>query len=78
MENFVYQNPVKIIFGKDTISKVSKAIPANARVLLTYGGGSIKKTGVYDQVKETLKGVEFLENQMACVLNLLPDLLLNV
>ena len=61
MENFVYQNPVKIIFGKDTISKVSKAIPANAKVLLTYGGGSIKKTGVYDQVKEALKGVELLE-----------------
>jgi NADP-dependent alcohol dehydrogenase len=61
MENFVYQNPVKIIFGKETISKVSETIPANAKVLLTYGGGSIKKTGVYDQVKESLKGVELLE-----------------
>lgn len=61
MYNFVYQNPVKIIFGKESISKVSKSIPANARILLTYGGGSIKKTGVYDQVKEALKEADLIE-----------------
>jgi NADP-dependent alcohol dehydrogenase len=61
MYNFEYKNPVKIIFGKDTISKVAKAIPANARILLTYGGGSIKKTGVYDQVKLALKDAELFE-----------------
>jgi len=61
MYNFVYQNPVKVIFGKDTISKVAKAIPANAKIMLTYGGGSIKKTGVYDQVKLALKDVEIIE-----------------
>lgn len=61
MYNFVYQNPVKVIFGKDTISKVSKAIPANSKIMLTHGGGSIKRTGVYDQVKLALKDVELVE-----------------
>lgn len=61
MYNFEYKNPVKVIFGKDTISKVAKAIPANAKILLTYGGGSIKKTGVYDQVTLALKDTELLE-----------------
>ena len=61
MNNFEYKNPVKIIFGKGTIPNVVNEIPKNAKVLLTYGGGSIKKTGVYDQVKTALKDVEFLE-----------------
>ncbi|HSO88735.1 MAG TPA: iron-containing alcohol dehydrogenase [Draconibacterium sp.] len=61
MYNFEYKNPVKIIFGKDTISKVAAEIPKNAKILLTYGGGSIKKNGVYDQVMNALKGVELLE-----------------
>jgi NADP-dependent alcohol dehydrogenase len=61
MYNFEYKNPVKIIFGKDTISKVANEIPGNAKILLTYGGGSIKKNGVYDQVMNALKGVELLE-----------------
>lgn len=61
MYNFEYKNPVKIIFGKDTISKVAAEIPKNAKILLTYGGGSIRKNGVYDQVMNALKGFEFLE-----------------
>jgi NADP-dependent alcohol dehydrogenase len=61
MYNFEYKNPVKIIFGKDTISKVANEIPGNAKILLTYGGGSIKKNGVYDQVMNALKGFELLE-----------------
>lgn len=61
MYNFEYKNPVKIIFGKDTISKVANEIPKNAKLLLTYGGGSIKKNGVYNQVINALKGVELLE-----------------
>lgn len=61
MYNFEYKNPVKIIFGKNTIPKVAGEIPKNAKVLLTYGGGSIKKTGVYDVVKNALKNVDFLE-----------------
>ncbi|MDR0710919.1 MAG: iron-containing alcohol dehydrogenase [Prevotellaceae bacterium] len=61
MENFSYFNPVKIIFGKQTIAKLSKEIPANAKVLMTYGGGSIKKNGVYEQVKVALAGFDYLE-----------------
>lgn len=61
MYNFEFKNPVKIIFGKGTISKVSAEIPKNAKVLMTYGGGSIKQNGVYDQVKNALKDVELLE-----------------
>ncbi len=61
MYNFEYKNPTKIIFGKNTISKISKEVPANGKILLTYGGGSIKKTGVYNQVKEALTGFNVTE-----------------
>lgn len=61
MNNFEYKNPVKIIFGKDTISKVTDEIPKNAKVLMTFGGGSIKRTGVYDQVIKALKDVTVVE-----------------
>lgn len=55
MENFTFYNPVRIHFGKDQISKLKEEIPTSKRVLITYGGGSIKKNGVYDQVMHELK-----------------------
>jgi NADP-dependent alcohol dehydrogenase len=61
MYNFEYKNPVKIIFGKESIPKVTREIPANSRILMTYGGGSIKSNNVYDQVKNALKNFELLE-----------------
>ncbi len=61
MYNFEFKNPVKIIFGKDTISKVAKEVPKNAKILMTFGGGSIKQNGVYDQVKNALTEVELYE-----------------
>jgi len=61
MYNFEYQNPVKIIFGKGEISKVGLNIPEGSKILLTYGGGSIFKNGVYDQVKSSIKGFEVVE-----------------
>lgn len=61
MENFSYQNPVKILFGKGQIASIAGEIPADAKVLVTYGGGSIKKNGVYDQVKAALEGRQWLE-----------------
>lgn len=61
ISNFTFRNPVKIIFGKDTISQLPKNIPAQAKVLLTYGGGSIFKNGVYEQVKQALVGYEIIE-----------------
>ena len=47
MENFEFLNPVQIIFGKGKISSLKKLIPSNAKVLLTFGGGSIKRNGVF-------------------------------
>lgn len=61
MNNFEYKNPTKIIFGKDTIEKLTNEIPKDAKVLLLYGGGSIMKNGIYDQVKSALKSVAIIE-----------------
>ena len=61
MYNFEYQNPVKIIFGKGQIAKLAVEVPKERKILLTYGGGSIFKNGVYDQVKAALKGYDVLE-----------------
>lgn len=61
MLNFTYCNPVKIVFGKGAISELSELVPNDARVLLTFGGGSIKKNGVYDQVKNALGSRETIE-----------------
>ena len=61
MNNFEFKNPTKIIFGKDAIKKLEKEIPNNAKVLLLFGGGSIKKNGIYDQVKAALSNVDVLE-----------------
>ncbi|MFD2515476.1 iron-containing alcohol dehydrogenase [Pontibacter locisalis] len=61
MNNFTFYNPVKILFGKGQIASIKNEIPANARIMMTYGGGSIKKNGVYEQVKEALKDHTVLE-----------------
>ena len=61
MNNFEYCNPVRIVFGQGTISHLSDLIPQNARILMVYGGGSIKKNGVYDQVKTALKNFDVVE-----------------
>lgn len=54
MLNFSFQNPTRIHFGEGQISALSKEIPLNARVLIVYGGGSIKSNGVYQQVVDAL------------------------
>ncbi|WP_339885258.1 iron-containing alcohol dehydrogenase [Polaribacter vadi] len=61
MNNFEFKNPTKIIFGKDTIKNIANEIPTNAKVLLLYGGGSVKKNGIYDQVTTALANVDFIE-----------------
>lgn len=61
MNNFDFKNPTKIIFGKDTIQQLENEIPENAKVLLLFGGGSIKKNGIYEQVKTALSKVEIVE-----------------
>lgn len=54
MLNFNYYNPVRIVFGRDTIAQLPALIPPSAHVMLTYGGGSIKRNGVYDAVMSAL------------------------
>ncbi|EPZ57215.1 iron-containing alcohol dehydrogenase family protein [[Clostridium] sordellii ATCC 9714] len=61
MLDFTFHNPTKIVFGKDKIEELNNLIPDNARVLILYGGGSIKKFGTLDKVKEALKGREIFE-----------------
>ncbi len=61
MLNFNFHNPIKILFGEGKVAELPQNIPAGAKVLIVYGGGSIKKNGVYEQVKEALAGYEVLE-----------------
>lgn len=61
MNNFKYKNPTKILFGKGQIENLTEEIPTNAKILMLYGGGSIKKNGIYDQVKKTLQNFEVIE-----------------
>ena len=51
MNNFTFCNPTKLIFGDGQIAKLSQEIPAGVKLMMTYGGGSIKANGVYDEVK---------------------------
>lgn len=61
MQNFEFYGPTRVVFGKDTIKELSRLIPRDRKILMTYGGGSIKKNGVYDQVKKALEGYDLLE-----------------
>jgi len=62
MYNFSFHNPTTILFGKDQLNGIEGLIPVNAKVLITYGGGSAKRSGLIDKVKAVLgnrKVVEF-------------------
>ena len=61
MLNFELYNPVNYVFGKGQIEKLASLLPANAKVLLAYGGGSIFNNGIHAQVIENLKGFEVIE-----------------
>ena len=61
MNNFEFCNPVKIVFGKGSIARLSALIPKESKILMVYGGGSIKKNGVYDQVMKALTGTDVVE-----------------
>ena len=61
MNNFVFQNPTKLVFGKGEIAKLSTLLPKDKRILVTFGGGSVKRNGVYDQVVAALEGFDYLE-----------------
>ncbi|MBA4276750.1 iron-containing alcohol dehydrogenase [Flavobacterium sp.] len=61
MNNFELYNPTNLVFGKGQIEKLSALVPKNAKILLAYGGGSIFKNGIYEQVKTALSGFEVIE-----------------
>ena len=62
MQNFDYQTPTRLIFGKGVVEKLPEVMGQfGKKILLTYGGGSIKKIGLYDKVKELLKDFEIYE-----------------
>ncbi|MDX6842009.1 alcohol dehydrogenase [Hafnia paralvei] len=61
MQNFTLHTPTKVLFGKGQIANLRNEVPENARILITYGGGSVKRTGVLDQVHAALKGLHVFE-----------------
>jgi NADP-dependent alcohol dehydrogenase len=61
MNNFIFYNPTKIIFGRETIKAIGKEIPKGSRVMITYGGGSIKRNRVFDEVMAALAGFDVAE-----------------
>lgn len=61
MNNFSFQNPTKLIFGKNTIAQISNEIPSGSKVMVTFGGGSVRKNGVYGQVKQALEKYDTVE-----------------
>ena len=61
MNNFVFQNLTKLIFGKGQIAKLSEELPKGKKIMVTFGGGSVKNNGVYDQVVAALEGFDFVE-----------------
>lgn len=61
MVNFTYHNPVEIVFGRGAIAELKDLVPSGSKVMLLYGGGSIKKNGVYDQVRSALSGFDMTE-----------------
>lgn len=61
MDNFIFQNPTKLVFGKGMIAKLAELIPAGKRVMVTFGGGSVKRNGVYDEVASALEGRDTVE-----------------
>ena len=67
MDNFIFHNPTRLIFGKGMIAQLSQQIPADKRIMITFGGGSVKTNGVYEQVIQALEGrdyTEFLGNRI--------------
>lgn len=61
MNNFIYHNPTELVFGKGQIARLGKLIPAGKRILVTFGGGSVRRNGVYEQVVKALEGHTFTE-----------------
>ena len=61
MNNFTYCNPTRLVFGRGTIARLAEFIPADRRLMITFGGGSVRRNGVYDQVARALEGRDWVE-----------------
>ncbi|MGL5920112.1 MAG: iron-containing alcohol dehydrogenase, partial [Bacteroidales bacterium] len=61
MSNFEFFNPTQLIFGKGSIAMLKKRLPRDKKIMITFGGGSVKSNGVYDQVVKAMKGLNFIE-----------------
>ena len=61
MNNFEFQNPTRLIFGKGQIARLSQELPRDKKILVTFGGGSVKANGVYDKVMGALEGFDYIE-----------------
>ena len=61
IQNFTFQNPTKILFGKKRIEEIDNEIPKDAKVLILYGGGSVKKNGAFDRAVSALGGRDWDE-----------------
>jgi len=61
MLNFTFYNPTKIIFGSGRIKDIDKEISKESKIMITYGGGSVKRNGVLDEVKAALQGYDIDE-----------------
>lgn len=61
MRNFNYYNPVKIIFGKGRLEEIGEYIPKSSKIMITYGGGSIKNNGIYESLMNKLSGFSIIE-----------------
>ncbi|WP_277620436.1 iron-containing alcohol dehydrogenase [Chromobacterium sphagni] len=58
---FDYHNPTRLRFGAGKLAQLSSLLPREARILLLYGGGSIKRNGIYDQLRQALQGLDWAE-----------------
>ena len=61
IQNFEFYNPSRLIFGREKIETLGKYLPSGSKIMLLYGKGSIKKNGIYDKVKLTLKSFDHIE-----------------
>ena len=61
MRNFIFQNTTKLVFGKGQIANLKTLIPLEKKIMITFGGGSVKQNGVYEQVSAALKGHDCIE-----------------
>ncbi len=61
IQNFEFYNPTRLIFGREKIETLGKYLPLGSKIMLLYGKGSIKKNGIYDKVKLTLKSFDHTE-----------------